>query len=56
MPGMVRFPRENLVYHHPQARTVRVNPLHGKVPEQIADRSLSVRAGAAETVAKPVGP
>lgn len=31
---------------------MQVNPEHPEVPEQIADRSLAVRAGAAEMVAK----
>jgi NAD-dependent SIR2 family protein deacetylase len=49
-PGVIRFPLENVVYHAHGARFVRVNPEHPAVPEEIADRSLAVRAGAAETV------
>lgn len=54
-PGVIRWPLEQLAYHHPDARFVRVNPQHPEVPEEIADRSLAVRAGAAETVAALVG-
>lgn len=50
-PGVIRYPLENIVYHAQGARFVRVNPEHPEMPEEIADRSLAVRAGAAEAAA-----
>ncbi|CAA9306049.1 MAG: NAD-dependent protein deacetylase of SIR2 family [uncultured Gemmatimonadaceae bacterium] len=50
-PGVIRWRLENRVYHHPEARLVRVNPQDPEGPEEIAARSLAVRAAAAETVA-----
>lgn len=49
-PGVIRWPLESIVYHHAGARFVRVNPQHAELPEEIVHRSLSVRAGAGETV------
>lgn len=49
-PGVIRYPLEHFVAHHAGARFVRVNPQHAEVPEELADRSLSMRAGAAATV------
>lgn len=41
----------NVVYHHDRARLVRVNPAHPEVPDEIADRSLTWRDGAAQVLA-----
>lgn len=55
-PGVIRYPLEHLVAHHAGARFVRVNPQHADVPEEIASRSLSIRAGAAEMIQLLVTP
>ena len=51
-PGVIRWPLENVVYHRDRARFVRVNAEHPEVPAEIADRSLALRDGAAEVLAK----
>lgn len=45
-PGVIRWPGEHLTRQIPHARLVRVNPTHPETPDDLADRTLSVPAGA----------
>ena len=54
-PGVIRWLLENVVYHHPRARFVRVNPEHPEVPKEITERSLAWEDGAAEVLAALTG-
>ena len=49
-PSVVRWPMERIVYTHPNAHLVRVNPQWPQVPQELADRSISLHSGAMEAV------
>jgi NAD-dependent SIR2 family protein deacetylase len=49
-PGVVRWPMEQITYSHPDATLVRVNSQRPQVPEEIAERSISLENGAREVI------
>jgi hypothetical protein len=48
---VIRWPMGRITYAFPQAHLVRVVPLHSMVPEEIAERSVSLDCGAGEVIA-----
>ena len=49
-PGIIRWPFERLVSHHPHASLLRVNVDDARVPVEIETRSVGFRADAAQVV------
>ena len=45
-PMWIRWPSEKLVRSHERARLIRINLHHPEVPSELAERSVSFRAGA----------
>ena len=41
-PGIIRYPFESMVYHHPKFHLVRFNNRYSDIPEEIENRGVSV--------------
>jgi len=49
-PGIIRWPFERLVSHHPHASLLRVNVDDARVPVEIETRSIGFREDAAQLI------
>lgn len=49
-PGVIRWPLEKIVYSHPSANLIRVNPQWPDVPKEIVEKSVIFPNGAMETI------
>lgn len=49
-PGVIRWPAEQIVTQHADARLIRVNPQNPQVPESLQDRAISLACGGQEFI------